>query len=152
MKICHSLPDFYSCLGMASDVLCKSKYSEYPIACIALWVRPAIQHHQIYFFYDGLGQVCGYLTWAWLTEDVEAQFVNDPNVLLHLSEWNEGDRFWILDFLLQTGDIGHRIREAFSLFPDIEIGKSLRRREDGSVKKITTWRRKRLSGTSPNPR
>ena len=85
----------------------------------------------------------GYMTWAFLAEDTEKRLVGDPNVLFHISEWNEGDRLWIMDFVVIGGDARRRIQEAMALFPQCDQAKSLRRREDGSVRKITLWKRKR---------
>lgn len=142
--------DLHTALGFAVDVMGKSdEYCQYPVACVTLWIEPAIRHEQIHFFRDESGEVRGYMTWAWLAEDAEQRLLHDPNVLLHVSEWNEGDRLWILDFLVHTGDLRMRIREARALFRPVEQAKSLRRRDDGSVRKVTTWKRRSPSGTSP---
>jgi hemolysin-activating ACP:hemolysin acyltransferase len=76
------------------------EYCQYPIACITLWIEPAIRHEQIHFFFDDAGQACGYVTWAWLAADSERRLLHDPDVLLHISEWNEGSSLWILDFVV----------------------------------------------------
>jgi len=81
------------------------------------------------------------MTWALLAEDTEQRLIHDPEVLLHFSEWNEGDRLWLLDFVLLDGNIRTVVKEAFRLFPHFTEAKSLRRRPDGSVRKVTTWRR-----------
>lgn len=130
-------------IGMAAAVMAQSPpYCEYPIVCIPLWIEPAIRHQQIHFFLDALGNVCGYVTWAWLAEDAEYRFIHDPEVLLHISEWNEGDRLWLIDFLVLDGSAKTRIRETMALFDGSGVAKSLRRREDGTVRKITTWQRR----------
>jgi cytolysin-activating lysine-acyltransferase len=81
------------------------------------------------------------MTWAILAEDTERRLINDPEVLFHLSEWNEGDRLWIMDFVLLDGKFKNVLKEAHQLFPGFTEAKSLRRRVDGSVRKVTTWRR-----------
>lgn len=124
------------------------EYCQYPIACVTLWIEAAVRHEQIYFFQDEAGQVCGYMTWAWIAEDAEQRLLRDPNVLLHISEWNEGERLWILDFLVHTGDVRTWIQEARTLFGEVEHAKSVRRRDDGSVRKVTTWKRWPCCGTS----
>ena len=83
---------FYRTLGLAVDAMAKSdEYCQYPIACVTMWIEPAIRHEQIHFFRDASGEICGYMTWAWLAEDTERRLLHDPNVLLHISEWNEGE-------------------------------------------------------------
>jgi cytolysin-activating lysine-acyltransferase len=141
-EMTSSSPGFYEAMGLAASLMSKrSEYCEYPIACIPVWIEPAIQLRQIHFFYD-LGQVpVGYMTWALLAPDTEDRLLHDPNVLFHLSEWNEGDRLWIMDFVLIGGNVRQLIREAFRLFPDFVAAKSVRRTADGSVRRISTWRR-----------
>lgn len=135
---------FYTKLGMAVEAMGKSDcYCKFPIACVTLWIEPAIWHDQIHFFRDDSGHICGYMTWAWLAEDTEQRVLCDPNVLLHISEWNEGDRLWIMDFLVRTGNMRRRIREAQSLFKAVENAKSVRRSDDGCVTKVTIWKETR---------
>ena len=144
---------FHTALGFAVDAMGKSdEYCQYPIACITLWIEPAVRHEQIHFFRDDAGQICGYLTWAWLSEDAERRLVHDSNVLLHISEWNEGERLWILDFLVHSGDVRAWIAEARTLFVDVRQAKSLRRGDDGNVRKVTTWKRRSYPGTSQQPK
>lgn len=141
--------DLHFALGIAADVMAKSnQYCQYPIACLSLWIEPAIRHEQIHFFRDESGDVLGYITWAWLSENTERRLLCDPNVLLHISEWNEGKRLWILDFLAHGGDVNRWVREARTLFGEVAEAKSLRRREDGSVRKVTTWKKRCSRGTS----
>jgi hemolysin-activating ACP:hemolysin acyltransferase len=97
--------------------------------------------NQISIFKNEAGILCGYATWAFVAEDTEQRLIQDPQVLLHFSEWNEGDRLWILDLLCVHGDVRSLIRELFKQFPKVNEAKSLRRREDGSIRKIVTWRR-----------
>lgn len=113
---------------MAVEAMGRSdEYCQYPIACVTLWIEPALQHEQIYFFRDEAGHVCGYMTWAWLAEYAERRLLDDPNVLLHISEWNEGDRLWILDFLVHRGDVRARIDEVRGVFAEMRQARSLRR-------------------------
>ena len=145
--------NFYEQLGTAVDAMGRSNdYCQYPLACVTLWIEPAVRHEQIYFFRDDAEQICGYMTWAWLAEDAEWRLLHDPNVLLHLSEWNEGERLWILDFLIHTGDVRAWVEEARSLFRGVAQSKSVRRRDDGSVRKITTWTKRGSCDTSRRKR
>lgn len=126
--------------------MCRSDlYCQYPLACITLWIEPAIAHDQIHFFFDKEGDVTGYITWAHLAADTEVRLLNDPNVLFHISEWNEGDRLWLMDLVLIGGDIRRYAHEVMALFPTEVEAKWVRRREDGSIRKITSWKRKRAA-------
>jgi cytolysin-activating lysine-acyltransferase len=117
-----------------------SQYCDYPIACLAVWIEPAILLNQIHFFSDAGGNVVGYLTWALLAEDTEHRLIHDPDVLLHLSEWNEGDRLWIMDFVLIDGNVRSALKEASRCLPQHSQANSLRRRADGTVRKVTRWK------------
>ena len=35
--------------------------------------------------------------------DGSQRLLYEPNMLLHISEWNDGDRLWILGCLVDTG-------------------------------------------------
>ena len=136
-------PDFYHRLGLACAAMMRSsEYCQYPTACLALWIEPAILLGQIHFFYDLGGNLIGYMTWALLAEDTEERLIHDPRVLFHLSEWNEGERLWIMDLVLIDGSVRESLKEACSLFPNFRSAKSLRRRKDGTVRRVTIWKRR----------
>jgi cytolysin-activating lysine-acyltransferase len=131
-------------LGLVVEAMGKSDtYCQYPVACITLWIEPAIHHDQIHFFFSASGSLTGYMTWALLAPDTEHRLMHDPNVLFHISEWNEGNLLWIMDLVVLNGNIRHIIRQALALFHEFSEAKSLRRRDNGSVRKVTTWRKKR---------
>jgi hemolysin-activating ACP:hemolysin acyltransferase len=69
--------------------------------------------------------------------------MHDPKVLLHDSEWIEGTRLWIMDFVARKGAaraILKQIRE--TMFLSFTEARSLRRRLDGTVRCINIWRRR----------
>jgi cytolysin-activating lysine-acyltransferase len=137
-----SSDDYHRRMGMVAATMTRSsEYCQYPIACLAVWIEPAVLLDQIHFFRDRGDNVVGYMTWAFLAEDTEQRLLHDPEVIFHLSEWNEGDRLWIMDFVLLGGRLRALLKEAARLFPGFERAKSLRRRENGSIRKVTTWRR-----------
>lgn len=120
-------------------------YCHYPIACLGIWIRPAILLKQIHFFTDTAGHVVGYMTWARLAADSEYRLLHDPSFLLHVVEWNEGDRLWILDFVVTTGRLRRRLLEAARLFPTDRIARSAHRHEDGRIRRLQTWHAARFT-------
>ena len=137
--------NYHRQLGWAAAAMMKSDlYCQYPVACLDLWIKPAIQLGQIRFFFDRSGALRGYATWALVSHDVEHRLLNDPEVVLHLSEWNEGDRLWLLDFVVLSERPRRRIRELMGLFPHIEVAKSIRRDGEGRVRKVTAWKRRQV--------
>jgi cytolysin-activating lysine-acyltransferase len=135
------LPDeYHRRLGLAAvAMMASAEYCGYPVACLDLWIRPAILHEQIHFFFDVSGNPVGYVTWALLEQDTEDRFLSDPEVIFHIAEWNGGDRLWITDFVVVNGDLKRHLSETRALFPGVVIS-SVRRREDGAVRKVTRWR------------
>ncbi|KAF1720161.1 toxin-activating lysine-acyltransferase [Pseudoxanthomonas wuyuanensis] len=132
---------YYSQLGRVAEAMCRSnKYCQYPLACIAIWIKPAVLLRQIHFFIDESGACLGYMTWAFLAEDAERKLLTDDDVILHVSEWNEGDRLWILDLVLSPGVLRRALREARMLFPGALEAHSLRRTDEGKVSKVTRWK------------
>lgn len=127
-------------LGAVTFVMTRSPtYCQYPIACIAEWLRPPLLLCQYTLFYDASANLVGYMTWAFLAEDTEQRLIGDPAILLHLSEWNEGDRLWIMDFVVLNGDVRRFVQLGKNRLSQFEEAKSLRRRDDGSIRKVTRW-------------
>lgn len=81
------------------------EYSSYQIITLKLWISRAIEHDQILFFFDKAGNPFGYITWAHLAPDTEERLLNDPNFLIHPSEWSEGGNTWIVDFCFPFGGL-----------------------------------------------
>lgn len=131
-------------LGLAVSVMLGlERYRAYPLACVDYWMRPPVLLDQIQFFYSPTGDVVGYVTWAFLADDVAARLQHDPDVLLHLSEWNEGEQLWIMDLALPPGLLPRVIADLARRFADVDEAHFLRRRADGSVRKTSLWRRDR---------
>ena len=135
---------FHAKIGAAVSLMSRSAdYCHYPVACVSEWIRPAVLLDQIMFFRHPEGPIVGYMTWAYLAEDTEHRLINDAHVLFHLSEWNEGDRLWIMDLVVLNGETSRFVRQALKgLFPRDNVAKSLRRHADGTVRKVVTWRRR----------
>ena len=72
-------------------------------------IRAAIHHEQFYYFHDAHRRVCGYVAWALLTPEVEQRVLMQQSLLLHESEWNEGDRFWIVSLATRSASTGEII-------------------------------------------
>jgi cytolysin-activating lysine-acyltransferase len=120
-------------------------YREYPLAVMTDWLEVPIALDQVQVFFDAATHApVGYVTWALLSDDVERRWLNDPSTLLHCSEWNEGDRLWIMDFVAPFGhasDIARHLRRHG--FAGHDRARSVRRDADGNVARICTWGRAR---------
>ncbi|MDQ1920917.1 toxin-activating lysine-acyltransferase [Massilia pseudoviolaceinigra] len=117
-----------------------ARYRLLRVASVGGWLQSPILLKQICFFYDTLGNPIGYITWAYLSADVEQRFVADPDFLLHFSEWNEGERLWIIDFVAPNGmvrEIVDYIRR--HLFSEFSEARYVRRDASGKVRKVCVW-------------
>lgn len=80
---------------------------------------PPLRLQQVKVFYHQTRHhPVGYITWAFLAPDVERRLLDDPAAELHVSEWNEGNRVWIMDFVAPdySQEIVHHIKK--EMFPD----------------------------------
>lgn len=89
----------YESLGFAVNCMLMNKnYSLYHIKTLQLWTQEAINQNQFKILFDHLDNPIGYITWAYLKDETLSRFINDPQFLLHNSEWDEGGTLCILDF------------------------------------------------------
>ena len=73
-------------------------HRRHQIASLAVWLEPALLLEQLAIVHDERGVPLGYVAWALVTPEVLIRLVSSPLTLLHISEWNEGECLWIMDF------------------------------------------------------
>jgi cytolysin-activating lysine-acyltransferase len=107
------------------------------LANVRLWIEPPILLNQIAYYFDSRGLPAAYMTWAWLSEDVEERLITDKNFLLHISEWNEGRRLWVMDIVTLNDNGTTLLRRMLRDVASKAKGYSwVRRGPDGSVRKV----------------
>ncbi len=74
-------------------------------------LETAIWQKRVKFYFNDDGQVAGYVVWAWLVEEVEQRVLQHGKFTLHESEWNEGDRLWLVDVLAPFGNFKYILRD-----------------------------------------
>ncbi|WLA12161.1 toxin-activating lysine-acyltransferase [Xanthomonas translucens] len=146
----RSSAEFSRQVGTATSLMLQTKeYPHFSLACIKVWLYPPILMRQIRFFYDYRGQPVGYVTWAFLADDVVERLKFDPRFMLHDSEWNEGGNAWVMDFVAMPGYARDLVAELTETeFLEYELVSSARRRPDGRLGRVTSWRR--CSHGTPN--
>lgn len=108
-------------MGLAANIL-RAAPATYTFAYANRVLMPALQHEHLKFYFDAHGNEVGFVVWAMLAPGVEEQFHRDREWNLHISEWNEGNRLWILDLVAPHGHFKEMIRDlARSVFPDFEM-------------------------------
>lgn len=137
----HSVADR---LGWAMYVIFgRGCYMEYPIAALKMWLLPPAKLSQLHLFVDSGNKLLGYMTWAWFSAETEQRWKAQTLETIHISEWNEGDRLWIIDFVTLPGYTELCLKLAPLAFPEGTVAYSLSRRvHDPSVATIE-WTRVR---------
>jgi len=137
----HS-PNRAKLIGFACLIIFMCRhYSLFQIMTLRFWIVPAIDHKQILFFFDNFDMPVGYVTWAHLAPDSELRLLQDPDFLLHTSEWNEGGRTWIVDFCFPLGGTATAIKHLKKHFRELGINKVFwgRRNRDHSVRRVGSY-------------
>ena len=134
-------------LGLALQVIFRRGcYLDYPLASIKAWLYPAAQVQQLHIFVGKDQKLLGYMTWAWFNEETEYRWRHGTLDTPHISEWNEGDRLWILDFVAMPGQGRLCAWLASSLFPEGTVAHALPRRYSPPAITVIRW----ISHKHPN--
>jgi cytolysin-activating lysine-acyltransferase len=92
-------------------------------------ILPPLNLNQFRVYRKG-AQCVGYVSWAYLTEEIEARY-RTGNYGLLPEDWNAGDRRWFIDFVAPFGHTKMMVRELRTkIFPN-EKFRSFRVRVDG---------------------
>lgn len=130
---------------IASLMTRNSQYGCYPIVVIRLYVEPPVLVGQYRIFYDATGTPIGYVTWAFVSDDIADRLRSDHDYVLRLGEWNEGENLWITDFFALSGFTSTLARViAGEMFPARSLS-YLRRRPNRLGAQCKTQRAQRWS-------
>ncbi|MUV15352.1 toxin-activating lysine-acyltransferase [Noviluteimonas gilva] len=116
--------EYFARLGEIAGVMLQSPlHRRFQIASLAVWIEPALLLEQVAVLYDRDGVPLAYVAWAQLSQDVLARVSADPRTMLHISEWNEGECLWIVDFGARRG-YAHKVsrilrRSVFKSFDSV---------------------------------
>ncbi|WP_340267624.1 toxin-activating lysine-acyltransferase [Sphingobium mellinum] len=131
-------------LGLATKLVSESAFhrNRPPIFIFNSIIMPAIEHGNIHFAFSGGGDPIAYWIWAYLAPDVEQRLLKNPHDVLHISEWNEGENLWFLDFCAPHGHLSDIILFIRSeMFRGIDRARSLKFAKFGGIRKVSVWRR-----------
>jgi cytolysin-activating lysine-acyltransferase len=141
--------DYYAANGYALELLARSEYhKQHPLGdYFRTEILPALWANQARFYLADEGLPTAMVTWAWLSEDVEAEVHATGRALTH-DEWNCGNRLFFNDWITPYDNIRDVLHDmTHNVFPD-EVATSLRRNPDGSVRRINRWTGVNLRKTS----
>lgn len=75
---------------------------EMPLHTLSSLLLPAIKHRQFILASEG-GRPVFYLSWANLSLDAENRYLRQHRICMPESDWNSGDRMWILEWVAPFG-------------------------------------------------
>ena len=131
--------DFYSRLGIAALLLEQSPYhSQWPLYDAELELVPPLHLNQCKFYFDQQQNPVAFVTWSSITEATKDKLANQGGQM-QWDDWNSGDLLLFNDFVAPFGHTKEILKDLRSQTWPHEIAFSLRRAEDGSVKKVNYW-------------
>lgn len=142
--------DYYTSAGYALELLAQSPYHKQHSmgSYLRTEVLPAFWQRQIRFYCTEEAIPTAMVTWAWLNASVEEE-IHSTGRALRRDEWNCGDRLFFNDWITPYNNIREVLQDmTHNIFPD-EIATSLRRRQDGSVRRINRWTGVNLRNKKP---
>jgi len=74
-----------------------------PLAMALRLAEVAIALDQMKIYFGIAGNPVAFISWALLSDDVENRILRTKSMSLHISEWNEGEALWIVDFMSLPG-------------------------------------------------
>jgi cytolysin-activating lysine-acyltransferase len=97
-------------LGAATWLWMHSKtHSPLPVGALATLLLPAIKRGQFVLAWEQ-GKPVVYTGWAQLSGDAESRYIKNPAYVMPETDWNSGDRIWILDWVAPFGHT-HAMRQ-----------------------------------------
>lgn len=112
----------------------------YTVEDIGRLIIPAIIHNKIRFYVDN-GKVVGFVTYAFLSGEVEESYENGTKHLLPSAFEGEEGTIWFIDFVAPYGHCKPFIRELKKEFGHFKKGKTKRIKPNKSDKIIPVYGR-----------
>jgi len=126
--------------GSAAWLWMHSKaHRDAPLHTLSALLLPALQHQQFVLAAEN-GKPVFYLSWACFDEEAESRYLRNASIEMKSSDWNSGDRSWILDWVAPFGHSFAMSRLlARQVFPN-QCFRSLHHRGDGQGMRAITFR------------
>lgn len=129
--------------GHAVRVLASSARRVESLQPLGIHLWPAVRLNQIGFLFNSRGSPVAFATWAFVTDEVANSLLADPNYPLDISEWNEGDQLWFVDFVAPFGEARNLARKLTAVYlPQATRVRGIRRYADGRRPRVVDLERK----------
>ncbi len=136
--------DFYTILGATTELMAASIYHRHRNLKTYFYFQifPAIRVGQIKIFFSTNGIPEALVTWAWLKDETIDELLSEQDRSIKEAEWNMGSTLFFNDFIAPYGNMRAFFKYIFvNVFPKEDVGFSIRRNNDGSIRKKNIWYR-----------
>lgn len=132
--------NYYEMVGCSIELLSRSDYHRQfnMNTYLQIEILPPIRKGQVKFYLDEEGMPMAMITWAWLSDEIEKDVISTGRAL-NEDEWFSGEKLFCNDWITPCNNLRKVVHDiSTNMFPD-QIGTSVRRNPDGSVRKINRW-------------
>ncbi len=136
--------DFYTILGATTELMAASIYHRQRNLKTYFYFQifPAIRTGQIKIVFSTSDIPEALVTWAWLSDGIIEAMLSDQDEFIKGTEWNSGSILFFNDFIAPYGNMRAFFKHIFiNVFPKEDVGFSVRRNNDGSIRKKNIWYR-----------
>ena len=121
-----------------------SIHKHYRVGDISNVIIPALHLNQFRIYRIG-HQPVGFVSWAYLSDEIEKKYTSSP-MLLELLDWRSGNNLFFIDFIAPFGHARKIIQDLkINIFPDKIVAKALRFKQVGKLQKVATYYGKNVS-------
>lgn len=114
---------------------------EWDISRLGNQVVSAVYHEKIRIFFSQDGIPVGLIIWAFPSSSIQDTLLNEPNYILHESEWDENGSLYIIDFIAFPSylfSILHELRKT-TFAPYSEV-KFIRVKKSTNKRQLVSWK------------
>ena len=101
-------------IGICSQIFWQSGLPHGLGWMIPLYLGPAIALRQIAYDFHHGRTPSAVISWAFLSDDVQSEYIRDPKRPLHISEGNEGTNLWIMCLFGRPGSRAALLRRTLN--------------------------------------
>ncbi len=97
---------------------------------------PPVSLGQFRIWFDEEDDPIGFMTWAFMSKEVEDYFLKYDEMPEDIEAWKSGDRLWGMDFVAPFGGANHYVRDVWkTVLNDYAYARIIRRTEDNTIRR-----------------
>lgn len=116
-----------------------ASHRDLPMHTLPVLLLPAIKNRQFLIGFED-GRPAFYLSWANLSVDAERRYLASNPLLMPQTDWNSGDRMWVLDWIAPFGHTAQARRAVMKQLLANRLWRSLYHRGNERGMRVKTFR------------